>query len=91
MEKRQTSKLKTLKDWLINIFVIVIIIVALTAGFTFIAYKMKDASIKLDEAIDFLERILSGKGGNILSLKDYETAIADSVEKLLEEAAKIKT
>ena len=65
--------------------------VIVSSSFEELSDSFKDANIKLDEAIDFLERILSGKSGNILSLKDYETAITDSVEKFLEEAAKIKT
>lgn len=65
--------------------------VIVSSSFKELSDPFKDANIKLDEAINFLERIFDGKGGNVLALKDYETGIVGSVEKILAEATKIKT
>lgn len=61
-----------------------------SSSFKELSSSFKDINKKLDKAIEFNQQIENGKA-NVEYLKDYETEIAGSVEKLFKEAAKIKT
>lgn len=61
-----------------------------SSSFKELSGSFKDINKRLDKAIEFTKQIENGKA-NVESLKDYETEIAGSVEKMFKKAAKIKT
>lgn len=62
----------------------------ISSSFKELSDSFNGLNSKLDKAIKFTEQILDGKA-NVSSLKDYETEISFSAEKLLEKTAVIKT
>ncbi len=64
--------------------------VLINNSFKELTEPFNEVNKKLDDINEFLENFLSGKGGNILALKEYETWLVTCTEVLLEAEAGIK-